>query len=159
MKLHFRILSVQTVWLACALLSPAMAAHPIVQASTESGSVELSNLDTEDATHELLVVDTASPVAERKSGTAAASRNPSESLAGQGLDEIPVHSPRPKHGELQVLAKSGEAENAEPLPVQQQYQDLMLQQASFNGGHNGNFASARKYLKVDRESYFNAANQ
>ena len=157
MKLHISILSANSIWLVCALLSPAMAANAIVETTTDTDSVVLSNLDTQDS-QETPVADIAGPAAQPTTGVMARLRNATE--AGQGLavggNATAGSAPRPTRAELAATAQPDGAHDAESRPAQQQYQDLMLKQASFNGGPNGNLASARKYLRVDRESFVNA---
>jgi hypothetical protein len=136
---------------ACA---PAWSASAIYQNTGDSDSIELSNLDGDDATQTPLVSE-AAPSA-RDSVARSASEGGSVTISGSA--DATEFQPRPKRGELTVATVTTDGKNPVAIPKQRQYQDLMLQQATFNGGPNGNQFAARKYLKVDRATYLNGLN-
>ena len=128
-----------------ALLTPALAADAVYQRTADSGAIELSNLDNGEQGQEVLVESAvASPA---QAGSALAPAN----LAASGAaTDTAGFAARPER--RAALAAVQERLDAS-APAEQKYRELMVQQASFNGGANGNLASARKYLKIDRESY------
>jgi hypothetical protein len=80
------------------------------------------------------------------------------SVTISGSADATEFQPRPKRGELTVATVTTDSKNPVAISKQRQYQDMMLQQATFNGGPNGNQYAARKYLKVDRATYLNGLN-
>ena len=129
------------LWTGAALLTPAMAANAVYQRTGDTGAIELSNLDNGEQGQEILVESTAEAA---KTSTTLEPAN----LAAQG--DASGFAARPERSA--VLASVQERVGAN-LPKEQKYRELMLHQASFNGGANGNLSSARKYLKIDRDSY------
>ncbi len=151
----FRYMVAVAMVLGAAVCAPAWSASAIYQNTGDSDRIALSNLEGDDATQMPLVNEPAA-----KGGESVA-RNASEggSVTIAGSAEATEFQPRPKRGELVVATVTVDAKNMPvPMPTQQQYQDLMRQQASFNGGPNGNQYAARKYLKIDRASYLTGLN-
>jgi hypothetical protein len=136
---------------ACA---PAWSASAIYQNTGDSESIELSNLESDEAAQTPLVNEVVTRGAER----VARDVGEAGSVTISGSADATEFQPRPKRGELTVATVTADSKNPVAIPRQQQYQDLMRQQASFNGGPNGNQYAARKYLKVDRATYQNALN-
>ena len=139
--------------LGAAACAPAWSATAIFQNTGESDSIALSNLEGDDAAQTLLVSEAAF-----KPGDGAARVASEGSITITGSADAAEFQPRPKRGELSVATMTADAKSPVAIAKQQQYQDLMRQQASFNGGANGNQYAARKYLKVDRATYLNALN-
>jgi hypothetical protein len=151
-RLH-TLLAVATL-LGAAACAPAWSASAIYQNTSASESIELSNLDSDDGMQTPLVSEVVARAGERVARSAGEGASVTISSSADATE----FQPRPKRGELTVATVTADANKPVAIPKQQQYQDLMLQQATFNGGPNGNQFSARKYLKVDRATYLNALN-
>ena len=152
MTTRLHTLVAMAMLLGAAACAPAWSASAIYQKTAESDSIELSNLDGDEATQTALVSEAVASV--RDSVARSGSQGGSVTISGSA--DATELQPRPRRGELTVATQTMDGKNPVDIPKQRQYQDLMLQQASFNGGPNGNQFAARKYLKVDRATYQNA---
>lgn len=152
--------------LAAACLLPVCGFAAVFQKLDASDSIELSNIDAEDASQEMLLSDpaAAAPSARAAALPAPANLSSADAAGAEASGAGATFAERPRNTELLAAMRSeaapaAAAQPAQPAqPAQQQYRSLMLQQASFNGGANGNLSSTRKYLKVDRQSYIDALN-
>lgn len=146
--------------LAAACLLPVCGFAAVFQKLDASDSIELSNIDAEDASQEMLLSDpaAAAPSARAAALPAPANLSSADAAGAEASGAGATFAERPRNTELLAAMRSEAAPAAAAQPAQQQYRSLMLQQASFNGGANGNLSSTRKYLKVDRQSYIDALN-
>ena len=154
MTTRLRTLVSVAMLLGSAACTSAWSASTIYQKTGESDSIELSNLDGDDAAQAPLIKEAVANAGE--SGARTSSEGGTVTIAGSA--EATEFQPRPKRGELSVATVTADAKNPVAIPKQQQYQDLMLKQAAYNGGANGNQYAARKYLKVDRTTYLSGLN-
>lgn len=132
------------LWTGAALLTPAIAADAVYQRTGDTGAIELSNLDNGEQGQEVLVESTA------EAAKTSAALEPANLATRGAATDASGFAARPERSA--VVASVQERLDAS-APAEQQYREVMLQQASFNGGANGNLSSARKYLKIDRDSY------
>jgi hypothetical protein len=146
MHKHFFQIALLVCAVVASAMAPAKAADTVYQRTPAGGAIELSNLDSDDATQEVLVA----PPAPGNAAKAAAALEPANLAAQDAAADASGFAARPERAAALAAVKErvGVA-----LPAPQQYRELMLQQASFNGGANGNQYSARKYLKLSRDSY------
>ena len=154
MTTRLHTLAAVAMLLGFGVSTPALSASATYQKAGDSGSIELSNLDGDDAYQTPLLNEAAvnpGDIAARAPGEGAG-------VVIAGRADATEFQPRPKRGELSVTKVTTDGKNPVAIPMQQQVQDLMLQQAAFNGGPNGNQFSARKYLKVDRASFLSGLN-
>ena len=128
-----------------ALLTPAIAADAVYQRTADNGAVELSNLDSGEQGQEVLLESAAASPAQ-----AVTAREPANLAASGAATDAGGFAARPERSAALAVVqeRAGVA-----LPAPQQYRELMLQQASFNGGANGNLSSTRKYLEINRDTY------
>jgi hypothetical protein len=147
MPTRLHTLTAVALQLGFGVCAPAWSASAIYQKTADSESIELSNLDGDDATQNQL-----SSAGETKVG------DHFEGNPGEGIASVDAIGPqgRPKQGTLSLSNES--STNTESIPDQQKYHNLIVQQAATKDSANSNPYASRKYLKIDRASYLSGVS-
>jgi hypothetical protein len=147
MKTRLHQITTVAMLIGFAACAPTWSASIIRQNAGESGSIELSNLDGDDATQTQL-----SSAGDTKVG------DNFEGVPGKGAASVDAIEPqlRPKQGTLSLSNES--STDTEVILEQQRYHNMMVQQAATKDGANNNPYASRKYLKVDRASYLSGVS-
>jgi hypothetical protein len=131
------------LWLAIGLamlagVAPADAAQQITQKESNSQSIELTNLDEPDGGTE----------------AAAAVPNPVGAVDGAASVEPVAAAPRERKEQTSADTVASPVKVPEETPMEKYRDSKLLQAATPN---TGNHATARRYLKVDRATFLEAA--
>jgi hypothetical protein len=127
-------------------LASAHAAGTVYQRTDNAGAIELSNIDSADNEQVPIVLDNASSVVALPAANGLATR-PTALTSAESAPAVDSATG------TDVTA----AEASKALPEQEQYRQLMLQQAASGNAAVPRIATARRYLKVDRATYLGSA--
>ena len=153
MTTRLRTLVSVALLLGSAACTSAWSASAIYQNTGESDSIELSNLDGDDATQAVVTSEVAAPAVE----SVARGANEAGTAAVASIANATQAQQRPKQV-AQTAADAPTPQDSTPISKQQHYLDRLTQQVSANGGPGSNPNSTRKYLKVDRATYLSGLN-
>jgi hypothetical protein len=123
-------------------LASAHAAGTVYQRTDNVDAIELSNIDSADNEQLPIVLDNASSVVALPAANGLATR-PTAMTSTESALAV----------DSATGADATVAEATKALSEQEQYRQLMLQQSASSNAAAPRFATARRYLKVDRATY------